>query len=270
MIISNSFQLLRRAWYFSDISDFLKTPIEQIITHLAFESSFPVLQTQKDAWIKEIYILHAALEDRSGRIYLEFEIPRIGHRVDAIIFLKGTILVLEFKIGSEEFLGHDIDQAYDYAMDLKYFHEASHQLNIIPVLVASEAKSKPFILEPNKRMDELYETVCATSSNLKLIIQDISALFPDVNIDITTWETSRYCPTSTIIEAARALYAGHGVADISRNDAGAINIKDTSNQLEKIIEYTRTEKRKAICFITGVPGAGKTLIGLNMATRIEI
>ncbi len=191
----------------------------------------------------------------------------MGRRVDAVVLTRGIVLALEFKVGAREFLAEDIDQAYDYAMDLKYFHEASHDLPVVPVLVATDAKPRPLALVPHARVAGLYETVCATGCDLRDVIQYLQQALSGRCISAQAWETSRYCPTPTIIEAARALYAGHGVADISRSDAGAINLRDTSTQLVKIIEKTKAEGSKAICFVTGVPGAGKTLVGLNMATE---
>ncbi len=266
MNLNDKTPLLLRSWYFSDIAGFQDTSDDVVLSQLVRGSSFPVTTTQKDAWIVELLILRIALQEQLGRLYLEFTIPRMGHRVDAVILINGVVFALEFKIGSREFLAEDIDQAYDYAMDLKYFHEASHNLPVVPVLVATDAKPKPFILLPLDRVPGLYETVCVNGTNLKTTIQHILATLSGNDVDAHAWETSRYCPTPTIIEAARALYAGHGVDDISRNDAGAINLRDTSTQLAQIIEKTRVDNSKAICFVTGVPGAGKTLVGLNLAT----
>jgi len=191
----------------------------------------------------------------------------MGRRVDAVVLTRGIVLALEFKVGAREFLAEDIDQAYDYAMDLKYFHEASHDLPVVPVLVATNAKPRSPNLVPHSRVPGLYETVCATKVDLRGVLDYLQQVLPGSDVSAQAWEGSRYCPTPPIIEAARALYAGHGVADISRSDAGAINLEHTSTQLVRIIEKTRTERSKAICFVTGVPGAGKTLVGLNMATE---
>jgi hypothetical protein len=200
-------------------------------------------------------------------VYLEYAIPRMGHRIDAVVLVDGIVLAIEFKIDAKEYLRSDIDQAYDYAIDLKYFHEASHNLSVVPILVATRAKAKPFLLAPHAREPGLYQTICTNAEDLASTINRVICELPAEFVDPTTWEASRYCPTPTIVEAARALYAGHGVADISRNDAGAINLRDTSEQLVRIIETSKSLSQKAICFVTGVPGAGKTLVGLNIATK---
>jgi hypothetical protein len=86
-------------------------------------------------------------------------------------------------------------------------------------------------------------------------------------IDTEAWGVAPYQPTPTIIEAARALYARQSVEAISRHDAGAKNLRQTSVAIEELIERSRAKREKAIVFVTGVPGAGKTLVGLNVATR---
>ncbi len=209
----------------------------------------------------ELPFLRRALAGHIGNIYLEFTIPRMGHRVDAVVLVNGILLAIEFKIDVKEYFQGDIDQAYDYAIDLKYFHEGSHNLSVVPILVASEAIARPVILVPHARVAGLHQTICTNGEDLASTINFIIGKLPPECVDSAKWEASRYCPTPTIIEAARALYAGHGVAEISRNDAGAINLRDTSEELARIIERSRTAGHKAICFLTGVPGAGKTLVG---------
>jgi len=87
-----------------------------------------------------------------------------------------------------------------------------------------------------------------------------------VQINPEQWELGRYCSTPTIIEAAMALYNEHSVSEISRNDASAINLSETSDAISEIIHLSNERGHKSICFVTGVPGAGKTLVGLNIAT----
>ncbi len=212
-------------------------------------------------------MLRTALLDRTGKIYLEFTIPRMGHRVDAVLFIRGIVIAVEFKIGAKEYLAGDTDQACDYALDLKYFHEGSHHLSVVSMLVASRAAPRSIHVVPHRQIPGLFETIHASEASLSEAISLVLDRCPSHPMDAGIWENSRYCPTPTIVEAARALYAGHDVADLSRNDAGAINLSETSDQLARIIEDTRAKGEKAICFVTGVPGAGKTLAGLNMATH---
>lgn len=262
--------LLRRSWYVCNCDELQTTADDVVLGQLTRGSAFAILPTQRDAWLAQLSLLRMALAGCTGRLYLEFTIPRMGRRVDAVLFTQGVVFAIEFKIGAKDFTREDMDQAYDYAMDLKYFHEASHGLSVVPVLVADEARPTPLRLVQHRRVSGLYETVCANGENLRDTIRQLSAVLPRNAIEAQVWENSRYCPTPTIVEAARALYAGHGVADISRADAGAINLRDTSEQLARIIENARAERQKVICFVTGVPGAGKTLVGLNMATQYNV
>jgi hypothetical protein len=261
--------LLRRSWYVRSIAEFQRTPENQVVAELVLQGSrfFSISQPDRDAWFEEVSLLRQCLADHTGMLYLEFTIPRIGHRVDAIVLISGIVLVLEFKVGTREYHRSDIDQVYDYAIDLKYFHEGSHGLSVVPVLVATRAKEFPRNLIPQPRVHGLFEPICTNAADLRSTIAETISQIPEQRVDAAIWETSSYCPTPTIIEAARALYARHGVADISRSDAGATNLRKTSEQLSRIIEESRSSRRKAICFVTGVPGSGKTLVGLDIATK---
>ncbi len=266
-MVPSSRNMLKRSWFAASTSKFLATSDEDILAELVKRSSFSILQSQRDAWLAEMTLLRPVLENLPGKVYLEFGIPRMGRRVDCVLLINGIVLVIEFKIGAKEYLRSDIDQAHDYAIDLKYFHEGTHELAVVPILVASRASNAGFSLVAHSRVTGLYQPLCANSDNLGVAIRFVLDELPCQIIDSAMWEAARYCPTPTIIEAARALYAGHGVAEISRSDAGAINLTDTSDQLNQIIETSRSLRQKAICFVTGVPGAGKTLVGLNIATK---
>jgi len=266
-MITTTISRLKRAWFAASIAGFLIISDHQVEAELINGSLFDILQSQRDAWMAEIQLLRKVLAGHDGKVYLEFAIPRMGHRVDAVVLINGIITAIEFKIGANKYLRNDIDQAYDYALDLKYFHEGTHNLPVVPILVASCAKKLSFSLVSHPRVHGLYQPVCANADNLAQTIRGIVHSLPAKKVDPSVWEASRYCPTPTIIEAARALYAGHGVVEISRNDAGAINLRDTSERLVRVIEDSKCSGQKSICFVTGVPGAGKTLVGLNIATK---
>ena len=259
---------MSRSWYSARVIEFRSSSDDQIIGQLAQNSTFADLPTQMIAWKNEIIILRDALQGLDGWMHLEFDIPRMGRRIDTVLLINGLIIPIEFKIGAKHYLQADIDQAYDYALDLKYFHEASHNATVVPVLVATKA---PFIqrieLHSHNRIKGLYEPICTNENCIGSTLQRILESVQIKHFDDVAWGASPYRPTPTIIEAARALYAKHEVAEISRSDAGAINLGQTSDELFRIIDRTRESKEKAICFVTGVPGAGKTLVGLNIATR---
>ena len=228
---------------------------------------FTIQSTQIDAWKAQVQILKEVLNHYKGHIFFEFSIPRMGRRIDATLVINGILFVLEFKVGESGFLTSARDQVWDYALDLKNFHETSHKLVIAPILVATEAKMTTSTIEFDKHDDKVLVPINTNKDHLGVVIKTIIDLFYLNDIDGIQWATGRYSPTPTIIEAAMALYNKHSVADISRNDAAAINLSKTSLAIEKIIQKSEKNKEKAICFITGVPGAGKTLVGLNVATK---
>jgi len=256
-----------RSFYQNSIRNFLNSSDNEIIGILANNNPFPLEQSQRDAWLREIVILKSALTQFNGQIYLEYSIPRMGQRVDAILLINSVIFVLEFKVGENVYKSNAIDQVTDYALDLKNFHESSHNKYIAPILVATEARFFFEAISQTSQNDKLLSAIKSNSEKLQGVIDTILAFCDGENIDKNNWENGHYRPTPTIIEAARVLYNDHSVEDISRSDAEAINLSQTSNEISRIIRYSRENSRKSICFVTGVPGAGKTLVGLHVATK---
>lgn len=260
---------MNRAFYSSTISKFLETSNEEIIGILALNSSFADEQNQKLAWLEEIRILKIVLENyrTDEGIYLEFSIPRMGQRIDVVLLISSVIFVLEFKVGEKEFTSYAIDQVMDYALDLKNFHETSHEQYVAPILIATNAKASFTTISLTPHNDKILCPIRCNTDLLLDVIKDVLNFCDGEKIEKEIWEGGYYKPTPTIIEAARALYFGHKVEEISRNDAEAINITKTSEEIYKIIDSSKRKKRKSICFVTGVPGAGKTLVGLNIANK---
>lgn len=258
---------MNRAYYSDSIQNFLITPPAEILGILADNNEFATEQTQKDAWKFQIQYLKDILNGYSGSIYFEYAIPRMGKRIDVVLLIESLIFVVEFKVGEKEYPSHAVDQVWDYALDLKNFHETSHDKIIIPVLLATKARNADLVLTTSKHDDGLFDPIKSNSERFQAIITDsIRFLDGQERINIEDWEKGRYQPTPTIIEAATSLFANHSVADISRSDASAINLSQTSDEISAIIKKARDNSEKAICFVTGVPGAGKTLVGLNVAT----
>lgn len=262
---------LRKRWgYGASIRQFLADDPEQILGALASWSSFADELSQKAAWKEQIAILKDLLQPHAtqhGALFFEYDIPRLGRRVDTVLLLEHVLFVLEFKVGASTFSREAIDQVWDYALDLKNFHEPSHRIPIVPVLIATDAKGGPPQIEVGPHKDDVPKPVCCNSAGLADVIQLGLARFPPIPIDADVWQAGRYHPTPTIVEAARALYAGHSVEEISRSDAGAGNLTITANRLTRLIAEVRQRGEKAIFFVTGVPGAGKTLVGLDIASR---
>ncbi len=240
----------------------------EVLGRLASANNRDLDAEQKRAWEDEIQILGTALAGLTGWLYLEFDVPRLGSRIDAVVISGPAIFPLEFKCGEREYRRADVEQAWDYALDLKNFHQASHHAPILPVLIATDAASSDQTWKP-PHADEVWPPIKCNAADLGRVLPHGLTLVSGAvtEIDGQAWGAAPYHPTPTIIEAARALYARHSVEAISRNDAGAPNLRVTSVGVEEIIERSRANREKAIVFVTGVPGAGKTLVGLNVATR---
>lgn len=261
---------MTRAYYSETISNFIHDDSKRILGNLAEKHPFPLEDLQKNAWIDEIEILKRNVGTiKNGYILFEYSIPRMGKRVDVVLLVRGIVIVIEFKVGDTQYSSHAMDQVIDYALDLKNFHEQSHKRPIIPVVVATEANEVQNSM--NRFGDGVYSPLKANKQNLGQILSDIMNSVSASDIDPIAWCDSIYKPTPTIIEAAQALYRGHSVKEISRSDAGAINLSRTAEAISEIIEYAKTNHKKVICFVTGVPGSGKTLAGLNIANeRLQI
>jgi hypothetical protein len=257
----------RSAYYGATIDRFLAAAPHEILGHLAAADSFSSIDAeQKEAWLEEIGVLRQSLPGLKGWIYLEFDVPRLGSRIDAVIISGPAIFPIEFKCGEKRFTTEAFYQAWDYALDLKNFHLESHAAPIFPILIATTATAcdvswavaHPDGSRPPRRV---------TPPELATALREGLEASGGLNLDGERWASSPYQPTPTIIEAARALYANHSVENITRNDAGAKNLRITSRAVEEIVEQTRERREKTIILLTGVPGAGKTLVGLDVATR---
>jgi hypothetical protein len=255
-----------RAWYSATIVEFLQTQPALIFAQLASNGEFSLLTTQKDAWLTQIDFLQSRLVGLVGSLFLEFNIPRMGRRIDAVLVIGPVLVVIEFKVGETAFNRAAVDQVWDYALDLKNFHSASHAAAVVPILLATGAKRSPPI-DLHVDDDRVYRPIQAHPASFREVIDLILRTVTGNVIDQQGWALAPYRPTPTIVEAARSLYAQHSVESIARYDAGAQNLRVTSNRIEDLVDEARKVRRKVICFVTGVPGAGKTLVGLNIATR---
>ena len=256
-----------RAWYGASIADFLQANPEAVLGRLAANGEFALLPTQRDAWVVQLRVLVASLNGLSGSLFLEFNIPRMGRRIDAVVLVGPVVFVVEFKVGESAFDRAAMDQVWDYALDLKNFHEASHAASIVPILVATEAAPTALPRSLRSDDDKVYRPVAVGADGLRAAMDEALATITGSAVDDHKWSRAPYHPTPTIIEAARSLYAQHSVEAIARFDAGAKNLRVTSLRIAELVDEAMKDGRKIICFVTGVPGAGKTLVGLNVATR---
>lgn len=258
---------MNRYFYADSIMNFLTRSANEILGMLAAENSFNLNDLQKNAWLFEIRLLKNILSnERNGQVLFEYSIPRLGKRVDVVILLKGIVFVLEFKVGAQSFSRQDSEQVWDYALDLKNFHEASRDLIIVPVLIATNAPDSSAIQEISLYDDKVFEPIRCNADGLAEIIIKITTEYTG-QTDLSRWAYSRYMPTPTIIQAASSLYLNHSVEEITRSEASGKNLQRTSEFVMQVIDHSRANREKSICFVTGVPGAGKTLVGLNIAVR---
>lgn len=228
--------------------------------------------TQKFAWQEEISIMKNVLRDmpHNGSIVFEYTIPRLGKRIDVVLLLEERVFVLEFKAGETAFNRQDVDQVMDYALDLKNFHQGSADRMIVPILVATESSDSSKQCPVSHYDDGVYEPLMTNANQLNSVINIVLQQPIDIipyAVDLKDWVRSRYSPTPTIIEAASALYTQHSVDEITRHEAAGEQLDKTTDYILDIIKQTKERRGKSICFVTGVPGAGKTLVGLNVAIR---
>lgn len=251
-------------YYSSSICEFLQQSNDEILGQICSNDPHSEIRLQqKNTWEAEIIILKQQLDGiEEGQIIFEYTIPRMGRRVDVVILHANIVYVLEFKCGDTEYKSSTYDQVYDYALDLRNFQKESHNRLIVPIIVSTKAPAETLTVCENERI--LVPIKC-NKDNIREAINVVKTQHIENAFDYSIWQNSEYLPTPTIIEAAQALYRGHNVHEITRNDAGTKNLTVTTQKVNKLIEYSKSNNRKSICFVTGVPGAGKTLIGLNLA-----
>ena len=267
--------MTNRFFYQADIAIFLSDSTDKIFGVMARADEMDTAATQKFAWTQEIDIMKSVLTPyagESGQIIFEYTIPRLGKRIDVVLLLRERVFVIEFKAGEENFLHQDVDQVLDYALDLKNFHQGSADRAIIPILVATESTSYSTCCQLSHYDDGIYEPLMTNSERLSdtlsLVLAE-SLSDTQYAVSMQDWARSRYAPTPTIIEAARALYLNHSVQDITKHESEGAQLDTTTRYVQEVIHQTKAQGGKSICFVTGVPGAGKTLVGLNVAVQQE-
>lgn len=260
-----------RCLYKSDFKSFIEADPYSVLgrIHDAFHGQ--ALTTTEEAWFGEIQLLQKVLlpwKDEDAEIIFEYDIPRLGKRIDVVLLLRGIIFCLEFKVGQKDALQSDVEQVMDYALDLKNFHRYSHDRIIVPILIPTKHGSSSSSFTPSVYNDSIFNPLITGASGLQKIIQEVLG-HVDANISgtIKDWIISPYTPTPTIIEAARSLYENHSVEDITRHEADKVTTDATIAYILDVINSSKKKGEKSICFVTGVPGAGKTLVGLDVAVK---
>lgn len=261
-----------RCLYAAMFSEFLSKEPLAVLGTLHNNYHGDALTTTDEAWMGEIELMQQVLEpwrEEQGQIVFEYDIPRLGKRIDVVLLLRGMIFCLEFKVGKKEEFQAGIEQVMDYALDLKNFHLFSHDKKIVPILIPTKYKEYTTVFQPSVYNDDIYNPMITGEEHLQELISKVlehaGAKREDGGID--NWLISPYSPTPTIIEAARTLYENHSVEDITRHEADKVSTDTTINYILQVIQQSKDRQQKSICFVTGVPGAGKTLVGLDVAIK---
>jgi len=258
-----------KSYFASSALEFLNTPTEIVLGRLATRVGTEHSGDEANqirAWRVQIDLLKATLSklntDGWG-ILLEMPLLRLGRRIDAIILVGDQIACIEFKIGSKSYGSADVSQAVDYALCLRDFHAASHDRQVVPILCADQAPDNHEALGIDF-IDDVAGCLCVNGDGLSIALNAVAELAHGDQMSWADYDASSYNPTPDIVSAARGLYAGHSVREIGRADASAEALERTSERLRQITNQARDQGRKVVCFVTGEPGSGKTLLGLDL------
>ena len=261
---------MARCLYNSDFATFLYTDSASIYRILDDNYHGEALTTTRDAWKAEIDIMKnvvSSLNNVDGQIIFEYDIPRLGKRIDVVLLYRGVVFCLEFKVGESKILETNIDQVLDYALDLKNFHKFSEDKVIAPILVATNYSNRSTSIQMSVYDDRVINPLVTGKAGISALIDNVLEKFPSEAPVHNDWVISPYAPTPTIVEAAKTLYESHSVENITRHEADKVSTDATIKYILDVIQNSKTNGEKSICFVTGVPGAGKTLVGLDVAVK---
>jgi hypothetical protein len=256
------------AFWHGPVGSFLAARSGAILDRLAAEAQRRFRRNesaQLRAWTEQCAILNDALTQTpaasSWYILFEVSLPRTNRRADVVLLAGPSVIVMEFKIGATSVDNDARIQAEDFALDLQDFHAGSRGIAILPVVVATEAGDGasgqlplplPFVAPVDGGNPEWLR---------RLLVR--LAGESHAPIDPAAWMAAPYRPVPPIIEAARLLYSRHRVDDILDASAGVESLARTSTAIRAALQAAQGAKRHTVLFVTGVPGAGKTLCGLN-------
>ena len=259
-----------RCLYSSSLAAFFAADENSVLGLICNDYYGNTQPTTIDAWSSVISILKRVLapyRDENGQIIFEYDIPRLGKRIDAVLLLRGIVFCLEFKVGESRILEADVDQVLDYALDLKNFHKFSEDRIIVPILIATNFRASSAVIQMSVYDDKVVNPLVTGEAGISRILSAVLDKFPGETPVNPDWIISPYAPTPTIIEAARTLYENHTVENITRHEADDVSTDRTIAYILKVIHESKAAQKKSICFVTGVPGAGKTLVGLDVAIK---
>lgn len=261
---------MSRCLYSSSFEKFNNTDKDSVLGVLCDNYHGAALTTTIEAWKGEIAIMKDLLAANSyteGQIVFEYDIPRLGKRIDVVLLFEGIIFCLEFKVGESKILETDVDQVLDYALDLKNFHKFSQDKLIVPILIATNYRNASTDVQMSVYDDRVVNPLVTGKAGIARLISEVLQRFPNETPVNPNWIISPYAPTPTIIEAAKTLYKNHSVENITRHEADKVSTDRTIAYVLDVIQNSKQHQKKSICFVTGVPGAGKTLVGLDVAIK---
>ena len=261
---------MSRCLYSSSFAEFINTSENSIFGTLCERYHGEALTTTREAWRSEISIMKEILfkfSNKDGKIIFEYDIPRLGKRIDVVLLLEGIVFCLEFKVGQSSIIEADVDQVLDYALDLKNFHKFSQDHLIVPILIATNYRNSSTEIQMSVYDDRVVNPLMSGKSGVANLIVEVLKQFPNEPSVNPNWIISPYAPTPTIIEAAKTLYENHSVENITRHEADKVSTDRTISCILDVIKHSKENQKKSICFVTGVPGAGKTLVGLDVAIK---
>ena len=227
--------------------------------------------SQQGAWVNQIHLLKNALKGKNGYIIFEYSIISLNKRIDVVLLMDGIVYSLEFKNNETEFTREDMNQADGYGYALKTFHQESKDRYVAPILIATRARDEDCSSSSDLGFDKLFTLFNANPKKMMDYINAIQEKYGEKKEytieDFKKWIRSPIKANPTIIESARQIYSNHQVEELYQFDAGKENLAITEEAVNEIVKEAKRDKKKIICFVTGVPGAGKTLVGLDLAGK---
>ena len=235
---------MSRCLYNSNFAEFISVDDNLIFGTLCDKYHGEALTTTREAWRGEISIMKEVLSnfaDKDGQIIFEYDIPRLGKRLDVVLLLEGIVFCIEFKVGESRILEGDIDQVLDYALDLKNFHKFSEDRIIVPILVATNYRDSSTAIQMSVYDDKIINPIVTGKAGITNLIEEVLKRFPNESPVNPNWIISPYAPTPTIIEAAKSLYENHTVEDITRHEADKVS---TDRTIAYILDVIQNSKEK--------------------------
>ncbi len=236
-----------RCLYNNNFIDFINEDDNSIFGKLCDNFHGIDLTTTREAWREEIKIIKSLIssyKNENGQVIFEYDIPRLGKRIDVVLLFRGIIFCLEFKIGESKIIEENIDQVLDYALDLKNFHKYSQDKIIVPILIATKYNSSSTNIQTSIYDDKVINPLITGESNLSNVINSILTKYNSELPINNNWIISPYAPTPTIIEAAKALYENHSVENITRHEADNVSTDRTINYILKVIDDSKKNNKK--------------------------